>query len=68
MTPARRRVTRSRSVFVALQEKQLRFDLLTVDLGSRANHEERYTAKSVTQRVPMLIHGGLCFIGVVSNN
>jgi len=46
----------------------LRFDLLTVDLGSRANHEERYTAKSVTQRVPMLIHGGLCFIGVVSNN
>lgn len=45
------------SVFVALQEKQLPFDLSTVDLGSHANHEASYAAKSLTQRVPTLVHG-----------
>ncbi|WP_425273977.1 glutathione transferase [Paraburkholderia lacunae] len=33
------------------------FDLATVDLGSRANHEASYAAKSLTQRVPTLMHG-----------
>jgi glutathione S-transferase len=45
------------SVFVALQEKRLPFDLSTVDLGSDANHEASYATKSLTQRVPMLVHG-----------
>lgn len=45
------------SVFVALHEKRLPFDLSTVDLGSRANHEASYAAKSLTQRVPTLVHG-----------
>lgn len=45
------------SVFVALQEKRLPFDLATVDLGKRANHEASYAAKSLTQRVPTLEHG-----------
>ncbi|KAA0892488.1 glutathione transferase [Pusillimonas sp. ANT_WB101] len=45
------------SVYVALQEKRLEFDLLTVDLGSGANYEAIYAAKSLTQRVPTLVHG-----------
>lgn len=45
------------SVFVALNEKRLPFDLSTVDLGSDANHEASYAAKSLTQRVPTLMHG-----------
>ncbi|SDY11937.1 Glutathione S-transferase [Collimonas sp. OK242] len=45
------------SVFVALDEKRLPFDLSTVDLGSNANREASYAAKSLTQRVPTLTHG-----------
>jgi glutathione S-transferase len=45
------------SVFVVLQEKQLPFDLSTVDLGSHANQEASYAARSLTQRVPTLVHG-----------
>jgi len=41
------------SVFVALQEKQLPFELFPVDLGTDANHEESYAAKSLTQRCPL---------------
>lgn len=45
------------SVFVALQEKQLPFELFAVDLATDANREERYAANSLTQRVPTLEHG-----------
>jgi glutathione S-transferase len=45
------------SVFVALHEKRLPFEMSTVDLGSRANHDASYVAKSLTQRVPTLMHG-----------
>jgi glutathione S-transferase len=45
------------SVFVALQEKRLPFELSAVDLGSDAHHEASYAASSLTQRVPMLVHG-----------
>jgi glutathione S-transferase len=45
------------SVFVALHEKRLPFELSTVDLGSHANLEAGYAAKSLTQRVPTLTHG-----------
>jgi glutathione S-transferase len=45
------------SVFVALHEKKLPFDLSTVDLGAHANREASYAAKSMTQRVPTLMHG-----------
>ncbi|ASW03388.1 glutathione transferase [Paraburkholderia aromaticivorans] len=45
------------SVFVALQEKQLPFELFAVDLGTDANREESYAASSLTQRVPTLTHG-----------
>ncbi|MFL9895837.1 glutathione transferase [Paraburkholderia sp. RL17-381-BIF-C] len=44
------------SVFVALHEKRLPFDLATVDLGRGANHDASYAAKSLTQRVPTLVH------------
>jgi glutathione S-transferase len=45
------------SVFVALHEKHLTFDMRTVDLGRHANNEPEYAATSVTQRVPTLVHG-----------
>ena len=45
------------SVFVALREKQLTFELLTVDLGRGDNREESYAVESLTQRVPTLVHG-----------
>jgi glutathione S-transferase len=46
------------SVFVALHEKALDFELSTVDLGKSENHEADFAAKSLTQRVPTLIHDG----------
>jgi glutathione S-transferase len=45
------------SVFVALREKGLPFEISTVDLGKRANHESAYVSRSLTQRVPTLEHG-----------
>ncbi|MGF6915979.1 glutathione transferase [Paraburkholderia sp. 40] len=45
------------SVFVALREKKLTFDLLAVDLGRGANREQSYAVESLTQRVPTLVHG-----------
>jgi glutathione S-transferase len=43
------------SVFVALHEKGLSFELATVDLANNANLEPRYAARSLTQRVPTLV-------------
>ena len=45
------------SAFVGLEEKQLPFELVAIDLGTSANRDERYAAKSLTQRVPTLEHG-----------
>jgi glutathione S-transferase len=45
------------SVFVALHEKGLAFEMSTVDLSIGANHVAGYAASSLTQRVPMLKHG-----------
>ncbi|RZF31829.1 glutathione transferase [Paraburkholderia sp. UYCP14C] len=44
------------SVFVTLREKCLPFDLSTVDLASKANQATEYAARSLTRRVPTLIH------------
>jgi glutathione S-transferase len=44
------------SVFVALHEKRLPFELVTVDLANSANLEPGYAARSLTQRVPTLVH------------
>jgi glutathione S-transferase len=46
------------SVFVALHEKGLPFELSTVDLGREANRARDFAAPSLTQRVPMLVHDG----------
>jgi glutathione S-transferase len=46
------------SVFVALQEKRLPFELIAIDLARNANFEPGYKAKSLTQRVPTLVHDG----------
>lgn len=46
------------SVFVALTEKKLPFEIRTVDLDARANNEPDYAQISLTQRVPTLIDDG----------
>lgn len=46
------------SAYVALREKGVAFDLAPVDLERKAQHDQAYVAKSLTQRVPMLAHGG----------
>lgn len=46
------------SVFVALHEKGLAFELSTVDLGKSENQKPEFAAKSLTRRVPTLIHDG----------
>jgi glutathione S-transferase len=45
------------SVFVALHEKGLAFDVATVDLGAGAQLAPGYAALSRTRRVPTLVHG-----------
>ncbi|QEI08092.1 glutathione transferase [Pigmentiphaga aceris] len=45
------------SVFVALHEAKLPFDIETVDLGAGMNHAPAYANVSLTRRVPTLIHG-----------
>ena len=44
------------SVFVALEEKGLTYERVTVDLGNRAHFAPDYAATSLTQRVPTLVH------------
>ncbi len=43
---------------MALHEKALPFDIQPVDLGAKAQHDPDYAAKSLTHRVPTLIHDG----------
>jgi glutathione S-transferase len=46
------------SVFVALHEKALPFEVATIDLANNCNRESGFAAISLTQRVPTLIHEG----------
>jgi glutathione S-transferase len=45
------------SVFVALHEKQLPFDITTIDLSSDAARAPDYAKLSLTRRVPTLVDG-----------
>jgi len=45
------------SAFVALTEKQLSFEVRTLDLAVAANNDPEYARTSLTQRVPTLIDG-----------
>ncbi|WP_432727925.1 glutathione transferase [Variovorax sp. W6] len=45
------------SVFVALHEKQLGFDMTAVDLGALEHRAAGFSQLSLTQRVPTLVHG-----------
>ncbi len=45
------------SVFVALHEKKLPFDVTTLDLSSGMNHDAAYSKISITHRVPTLVDG-----------
>jgi len=46
------------SVFVALTEKKLPFEIRTLDIDAGANNHPDYALISLTQRVPTLIDGG----------
>jgi len=45
------------SVFVALQEKRLPFEMVRLDLDAGAHREPGFAKQSITQRVPTLIDG-----------
>lgn len=47
------------SVFVALREKNLPFELHRVDLDAGQQHGDRYASLSLTRRVPTLVQGAL---------
>jgi len=44
------------SAFVALKEKQLPFELVTLDLKSRENYQATYRNLSLTCKIPTLVH------------
>jgi glutathione S-transferase len=46
------------SVFVCLREKGLPFDVKTVDLSVKENHDPEFATTSITRRVPTLVHEG----------
>lgn len=45
------------AVFVMLKEKQLPFELKTVDLNAGAQHAPAFVKQSLTHRIPTLVHG-----------
>jgi glutathione S-transferase len=45
------------SAFVALQEKGLAFETVTLDLAANEHHAAGFAAISLTHRVPTLVHG-----------
>jgi glutathione S-transferase len=46
------------SAFVALKEKQLSFEVVTVDLKARENYLDKYRDMSLTCKIPALVHAG----------
>lgn len=46
------------SAFVALKEKQLSFELVTLDLKTRENYQATYRDLSLTCKIPTLVHQG----------
>lgn len=48
------------SAFVALHEKNLPFDLATVEINTHEARHWDFVSTSYTQRVPALKHGGFC--------
>lgn len=44
--------------YVALQEKNLPHELLTINLKAKQQHEQDYAALSLTRKVPTLVHDG----------
>jgi glutathione S-transferase len=46
------------SAYVALKEKQLSFELVTLDLKARENYQANYRDVSLTCKIPTLVHDG----------
>jgi glutathione S-transferase len=45
------------AVFVTLKEKNLPFDIVEVDLDKEAHRAADYSKRSLTERIPTLLHG-----------
>jgi glutathione S-transferase len=46
------------SAFVSLREKEVPFDVEIVDLSANENQTTAFATKSITRRVPTLVHEG----------
>jgi glutathione S-transferase len=46
------------SAYVALKEKKLSFELVTLDLKARENYQANYRDVSLTCKIPTLVHDG----------
>ncbi|WP_392893843.1 glutathione transferase [Pseudomonas migulae] len=46
------------SAYVALKEKQISFELVTLDLKARENYQANYRDVSLTCKIPTLVHDG----------
>lgn len=46
------------SAFVALKEKQLSFEVVTLDLKNKQNYQANYRELSLTCKIPTLVHQG----------
>src|SRR5271154_5205678 len=44
--------------FVSLLEKDLTFDIDTLDIAARANQNPEFAKTSITRRIPTLVHDG----------
>ena len=55
--------TNAMSEFLALHEKQLPFDITTIDLSSDAALAPAYAKLSLTRRVPPLLDGDFALSG-----
>jgi glutathione S-transferase len=45
------------SVFVALKEKAIPFEIIEIDLEENAHRRPDYAGRSLTERIPTLVHG-----------
>jgi glutathione S-transferase len=45
------------AAYVSLKEKNLPFNIIEIDLNVDAHHDAAYQKKSITERIPTLVHG-----------
>jgi glutathione S-transferase len=45
------------STFVTLREKNLPFEIVEIDMDKNGHHDSDYARRSLTERIPTLVHG-----------